>query len=552
VAAQGASRFNAIFVGAPARREGPAHRARRLAAAAADVPATLTIVGDALDPGLAADVRRAAADDARVRWLGPRPHAWTRQAIRRAHALVVTSRMEGGANVVVEALTSGTPVIGTRMSGNVGCSAPTIRDVRRRRRGRARGDDRPRDARPALARRAGASRRATRQAHDARGRGASAARRDRRALGLEARGARMTSRRTLSESHAMNAPDPVPLRLTEFSHGGGCGCKIAPACCSRSSRRPVPSVLPKELLVGIETADDAAVYRINDRQAIVATTDFFMPIVDDPYDFGAIAATNAISDVYAMGGTPLFALALVGMPVNKLPVDTIRRVLQGGEDVCARAGIPIAGGHTIDSIEPIYGLVAIGLVDPANLKRNAGARPGDRLVLGKPLGVGIYSAALKKQKLDDAGYAAMIASTTKLNTPGIALGTMPASTRSPTSPVRPRGPPARDLPRLGRGRGDRLREGPAASGRERAARGGFFTGASARNWTGYGADVTIDAPGRRPRAHDRHRSADVRRLAGRVRAGRCRRGARGVPPRRVRPRHDIGEIVAGSPRVTVR
>src|SRR6188472_2841373 len=223
----------------------------------------------------------------------------------------------------------------------------------------------------------------------------------------------------------MNDKDMVAVRVTSLSHGGGCGCKHAPAVLEQIiAKSGGRGLIPPELLVGIETSDDAAVYRINDRQAIVATTDFFMPIVDDPYDFGAIAATNAISDVYAMGGTPLFALALVGMPVNKLPVDTIRRVLQGGEDVCAKAGIPIAGGHTIDSIEPIYGLVAIGLVDPSNLKRNAGARPGDRLVLGKPIGVGIYSAALKKQKLDDAGYAAMIASTTKLNTPGIALGTM--------------------------------------------------------------------------------------------------------------------------------
>src|SRR6186713_2878101 len=214
----------------------------------------------------------------------------------------------------------------------------------------------------------------------------------------------------------------MQVRLTQFSHGGGCGCKIAPGVLQQIIAKAGPSVLPKELLVGIETSDDAAVYRINDRQAIVATTDFFMPIVDDPYDFGAIAATNAISDVYAMGGTPLFALALVGMPVNKLPVDTIRRVLQGGEDVCAKAGIPIAGGHTIDSIEPIYGLVAIGLVDPQHLKRNAGARPGDRLVLGKPLGVGIYSAALKKEKLPASDYATMLASTTQLNTPGIALG----------------------------------------------------------------------------------------------------------------------------------
>src|SRR5258708_39205107 len=214
----------------------------------------------------------------------------------------------------------------------------------------------------------------------------------------------------------------MQVRLTQFSHGGGCGCKIAPGVLERILAKTAPGLIPKELLVGIETSDDAAVYLVNERQAIVATTDFFMPIVDDPFDFGAIAATNAISDVYAMGGRPLFALALVGMPVNQIPLEVIRKILEGGESVCARAGIPVAGGHTIDSVEPIYGLVAIGLVDPAKVKRNAGARPGDKLVLGKPIGVGIISAALKKGRLDDAGYKAMIAATTKLNTPGTRLG----------------------------------------------------------------------------------------------------------------------------------
>src|SRR4051812_35425958 len=192
--------------------------------------------------------------------------------------------------------------------------------------------------------------------------------------------------------------EPTVARLTSLSHGGGCGCKLSPAVLEQIIAKAGGSgLIPPELLVGIETSDDAAVYRINEHQAIVATTDFFMPIVDDPFDFGAIAATNAISDVYAMGGTPLFALALVGMPIATLPVHTIRKVLDGGESICAKAGIPIAGGHTIDSAEPIYGLVAIGLVDPRNLKRNAGAVDGDHLVLGKPLGVGVYSAALKKE-----------------------------------------------------------------------------------------------------------------------------------------------------------
>ena len=220
----------------------------------------------------------------------------------------------------------------------------------------------------------------------------------------------------------MNAPDRAALRLTAFSHGGGCGCKVAPAMLRELLAKSTPGVLPPELLVGVETADDAAVYRINASQAIVATTDFFTPIVDDPFDFGAIAATNALSDVYAMGATPLFALALVGMPLDKLPVETVRAIIAGGEAICTRAGIPIAGGHTIDSAEPIYGLAAVGLVDPAHLKRNAGALAGDALILGKPLGIGVYSAALKKGRLDAALYAAMLASATQLNTPGIALG----------------------------------------------------------------------------------------------------------------------------------
>src|SRR5512138_1940996 len=199
----------------------------------------------------------------------------------------------------------------------------------------------------------------------------------------------------------MNAPDTMPVRLTSFSHGGGCGCKIAPGVLQEIIAKASPGVLPKQLLVGIETSDDAAVYQINETQAIVATTDFFMPIVDDPFDFGAIAATNAISDVYAMGGTPLFALALVGMPIDKFSVETIRKILEGGQSVCKRAGIPVAGGHSVDSVEAIYGLVAIGIVDPRNLKRNSTAEPGDKIVLGKPLGVGVYSAAHKSEQLSD-------------------------------------------------------------------------------------------------------------------------------------------------------
>jgi selenide,water dikinase len=179
------------------------------------------------------------------------------------------------------------------------------------------------------------------------------------------------------------------IRLTAFSHGGGCGCKIAPAVLARLLAEAPIGALSPDLLVGVETGDDAAVYRLNDAQAVVATTDFFMPIVDDPYDFGRIAAANALSDVYAMGGKPLFALAVVGMPLDKLPEDAIRAIFAGGASICAEAGIPVAGGHSIDAPEPIYGLVAIGLVHPARVRRNIGAQPGDALILGKPLGIGI-------------------------------------------------------------------------------------------------------------------------------------------------------------------
>ena len=288
----------------------------------------------------------------------------------------------------------------------------------------------------------------------------------------------------------MNAPDAVPLRLTQFSHGGGCGCKIAPGVLQEILRKAPGAALPRELLVGIETADDAAVYQLNERQAIVATTDFFMPIVDDPFDFGAIAATNAISDVYAMGGTPLFALALVAMPVAKLPVETIRRVLEGGESVCGRAGIPIAGGHTIDSVEPIYGLVVIGVADPRRVKRNVGARPGDALVLGKPLGIGIYSAALKQGRLGEAQYRAMIASTTALNTPGIALA---ASEQVQAMTDVTGFGLLGHLLEICRGSGVsaevRFDDVPLHDDVLTLARANVLTGASARNWAGYGGEV---------------------------------------------------------------
>ena len=290
----------------------------------------------------------------------------------------------------------------------------------------------------------------------------------------------------------MNDSSDSAIRLTSFAHGGGCGCKIAPGVLAEILKTSGGFPLPPQLLVGIETADDAAVYRLNDEQALIATTDFFMPIVDDPYDFGRIAATNAISDVYAMGGTPIMALALVGMPINKLPVDTIAKILKGGESICAEAGIPIAGGHTIDSVEPIYGLVVLGLVHPSRVKRNNGAKAGDRLILGKPLGVGILSAALKKDALDARGYAALIDNTTKLNKPGKLLSELPGVHA------------LTDVTGFGLlGHLLELARGAQLSARlemtrvpllpevERLAAQGCITGASARNWQGYGDQVVL-------------------------------------------------------------
>jgi selenide, water dikinase len=281
-------------------------------------------------------------------------------------------------------------------------------------------------------------------------------------------------------------------RLTSLSHGGGCGCKIAPGLLAEILKGGNRLPLPPELLVGIETSDDAAVYKLNEEQALIATTDFFMPIVDDPYDFGRIAATNAISDVYAMGGRPIMALALVGMPINVLPAEVIARILEGGEAVCRAAGIPIAGGHSIDSAEPIYGLVALGLVHPKLVKRNADARAGDRIILGKPLGVGILSAALKKDAVDAAGYAKMIAITTQLNTPGPELAALPGV--HAMTDVTGFGLAGHAL-ELARGAHCSLNlewsRVPLIDGVEALAKKGIVTGASGRNFASYGHDIAL-------------------------------------------------------------
>ncbi|MGA0808887.1 MAG: selenide, water dikinase SelD [Burkholderiaceae bacterium] len=288
----------------------------------------------------------------------------------------------------------------------------------------------------------------------------------------------------------MNEP-----KLTSLSHGGGCGCKIAPGVLSEILKGSSAMPMPKELLVGIDTADDAAVYKLNETQALVATTDFFMPIVDDPYDFGRIAATNAISDVYAMGGRPIMALALVGMPIDKLSPQTIGRILEGGRSVCAQAGIPVAGGHTIDSVEAIYGLVALGLVHPNRVRRNADAKPGDQLILGKPLGVGIYSAALKKNALSDELYKKMIASTTQLNTPGALVSEFEGV--HAITDVTGFGLAGHCL-ELAKGSGlsavIHWPSVPLLPEVLNLAKQGFLTGASGRNWEAYGHQLTVPEP----------------------------------------------------------
>jgi selenide,water dikinase len=286
-------------------------------------------------------------------------------------------------------------------------------------------------------------------------------------------------------------PDDAP-RLTSLAHGGGCGCKIAPAVLTDILKgMPAAAAFPN-LLVGTETSDDAAVWKLNDTQALIATTDFFMPVVDDPFDFGRIAATNALSDVYAMGGTPILALAVVGMPVGKMSPETIGQILAGGASVCAKAGIPVAGGHSIDSPEPIYGLVALGLVHPDRVLTNRTGQAGDVLILTKGLGVGVLSAAFKQGRLDPAGYDALIASTTQLNTIGAELATTPGV--HALTDVTGFGLLGHALEIC---RGSNLSAEIDASapvllpGVETLAKDGVRTGAAVRNWQSYGASIDL-------------------------------------------------------------
>jgi selenide,water dikinase len=282
------------------------------------------------------------------------------------------------------------------------------------------------------------------------------------------------------------------IRLTDLAHGGGCGCKLAPSVLQELLANQPATKAYAQLLVGTETGDDAAVWRIDDKTCIIATTDFFMPVVDNPRDFGRIAAANALSDVYAMGGKPILALAILGMPLGKLPVEIVSQILEGGASICAEAGIPVAGGHSIDSVEPIYGLAVIGLCSPENIRRNSGARPGDALILTKGIGIGIYSAAFKKLALPDEAYSEMIASTTLLNRIGHILA-QDDDVHGMTD-VTGFGLLGHAL-ELARGGGvgltiERTRI-PLLARAEALAEAGFITGASGRNWESYGSQIAL-------------------------------------------------------------
>jgi selenide,water dikinase len=289
----------------------------------------------------------------------------------------------------------------------------------------------------------------------------------------------------------MNIPQ---VRLSSLAHGGGCGCKLAPAVLEELLAGQPATAAYKQLLVGSDTADDAAVWQLDANTCIIATTDFFMPMVDDPFDFGRIAATNAISDVYAMGGKPILALAILGMPVDKVSTETVREILKGGASVCASAGIPVAGGHSIDCPEPVYGLAVIGTCRPEHVRRNADAKAGDALILTKPIGVGIYSAAIKKGELSPAGYAEMVATATLLNRIGGELA--PDEDVHAITDVTGFGLLGHALEMA---RGSKLAlsirgsEIPLLTQAAELAQQGFVTGASHRNWASYGSEVRLPA-----------------------------------------------------------
>jgi selenide, water dikinase len=289
----------------------------------------------------------------------------------------------------------------------------------------------------------------------------------------------------------MNLNVPT-VRLTSLAHGGGCGCKLAPSMLEQLLADQPLAAPYRQLLVGTETPDDAAVWQLDDGTCVIATTDFFMPVVDDPYDFGRIAATNAISDVYAMGGKPIMALAILGMPLDKIAPETVREILRGGAAVCSSAGIPVAGGHSIDSPEPIYGLAVIGICKTEDVRRKSDVRPGDAMILTKPLGVGIYSAAIKKGALASAGYAEMIATTTLLNRVGADLA-KDAAIHAITD-VTGFGLLGHALEMARNSNvtlAIRVGDLPLLSQAAALAQQGFVTGASLRNWASYGKNVNL-------------------------------------------------------------
>ena len=342
------------------------------------------------------------------------------------------------------------------------------------------------------------------------------------------------------------------IRLTDLAHGGGCGCKLAPSVLQQLLSGQPQTATYAQLLVGTETGDDAAVWQIDDQHCIIATTDFFMPMVDDPHDFGRIAAANAVSDIYAMGGKPIMALAILGMPLDKLPIEAVRAILQGGASICAEAGIPIAGGHSIDTPEPIYGLAVLGLCSLGNLRRNSGARPGDALILTKGIGVGIYSAAFKKQALPDDAYAEMMTSTTLLNRIGEVLA-QDQDVHAMTD-VTGFGLLGHGL-ELARGAGVGLdvdyKRIPLFAQAEALAEAGYATGASKRNWESYGHDVVLppELPSwRRALLTDPQTSGGllIACAAGRAASIRSAIEAAGYPCARI-----IGSVSPGEPVVRI-
>jgi selenide, water dikinase len=351
---------------------------------------------------------------------------------------------------------------------------------------------------------------------------------------------------------AIETIETPALRLTSLAHGGGCGCKLAPSVLRELLGEQAPTAPFGQLLVGTETGDDAAVWQLDEHTCVIATTDFFMPMVDDPYDFGRIAATNAISDVYAMGGRPIMALAILGMPLDKIPAQTVRAILEGGRAICATAGMPVAGGHSIDSPEPIYGLAVIGTCHPQDIRRNCEARPGDVLILTKALGVGIYSAAIKKQTLPAGGYEEMLASTTLLNRIGAELA-KEAGVHAMTD-VTGFGLLGHGL-EMAHGSGVSLvirdRDVPLFAQAAALAERGFVTGASKRNWASYGEAVSVPSTMPEWRRHlltDPQTSGgllvackpeDATPLVGKIVAS-------GYPSARV-----IGHVEAGTPAIVV-